>query len=87
MCKPAHICHNVFMKEKSRKIIKWIGNSAFILALAIGIGAVVDMIIKRRQLPAGTCPINDSRPWLYLAIGLCVLALVMSFFDKKEKPK
>lgn len=75
------------MKDKTRKLLKWFGNGTFILALAIGIGAAIDIIIKRSQLPPGTCPLNDSRPWLYVAIALCAVALILSIFEKKSDRK
>jgi uncharacterized membrane protein YidH (DUF202 family) len=80
---------NRFLKKPSReatrqKALKIIGNILLGLSLAIIIYLLADMYIFNRA-PAGTCPLTSNRPWIYLAIGLCTLSLILSFFERKEK--
>ncbi|MDW7655584.1 MAG: hypothetical protein SCM11_00265 [Bacillota bacterium] len=67
-----------------QKALKIIGNVLLGLSLAIVIYLLADMYIFNRA-PAGTCPLTSNRPWIYLAIGLCALSLILSFFERKEK--
>lgn len=75
------------MKENTRKIIKWISNGTFGLAIIFAVIAVIDFFITRSQLPPGACPLTGSRTWLYPAIALSLIALVLSFFDEKPERK
>jgi len=36
-------------------------------------------------VPAGACPLTLNRPWLYVAAGLLVLSLVLSFFEPRKQ--
>ncbi len=80
---------NRFLKKPAReatrqKTLAVIGNVLLGLSLAIVIYLLADMYIFNRA-PAGACPLTSNRLWIYLAIGLCVLSLILSFFERKEK--
>jgi len=70
-------------KEPWNKAIRLIGNLLLGAALAIGVYVLLDLFWMNRA-PAGTCPLDTNRPLVYLALGLSVLSLVLSFFEKKR---
>ena len=76
------------MKDKQidkKKIISLISNITFILGLTVAIYVIVDIYLLTSNAPAGTCPFIDNRPLIYIALGLCLTSLVLSFFGPKKK--
>ena len=70
------------MKHDRHTIIKWISNTLLALGAFIGAITLISTYRLARSLPAGACPYtSQSRSLLYLAIILCVAALVLSFFE------
>ena len=67
------------------RIITYLSYGLLAAGAGIGIYALAKIYLVRRTLPAGTCPVTSNRPLLYLAIGLCCIAFVLSFFERKEK--
>jgi len=80
---------NGLMKHDPRTIIKWISTTLLALGAFIGAVTLISTFRLARELPAGVCPYtSQSRSRLYLAIILCVAALVLSFFeDYNQKGK
>lgn len=70
-----------------QKILSYVGNGALLIGAAIGIYVLVDSYLVRRNLPAGTCPITDNKPWIYTAIIMCGISFILSFFDTHKKTK
>ena len=70
-------------KEPWNKAIRLTGNLLLGPALAIGAYVLLDLFWLNRAI-AGTCPLDTNRPLVYLALGLSVLSLVLSFFEKKR---
>jgi len=67
-----------------RKALAVTSNISLIAGAAIGIYAAVKTYLLYRSLPAGMCPIDPNRPWLYAAAALCVLSFILSFFETKK---
>lgn len=75
------------MKRDKQHLIKWIGNGFLILGAAVGAAALINTWQAAKTLPAGVCPYNSSRSWLYLSIVLILASLILSFFEGPHKPK
>ena len=67
-----------------RKALAAASNVSLIAGAAIGIYAGVKTYLLYRSLPAGMCPIDPNRPWLYASAALCVLSFLLSFFETKK---
>ena len=67
------------------KIPALAGNILLGIALAIAVYLIADTWLFNRA-PAGTCPLTANRPWIWLAVGLSVLSLILSFFEPKKEP-
>lgn len=70
-----------------QKILTYVGNGALIVGAVIGLYVLVDSYLIRRNLPAGTCPITDNKPWIYTAIVLFGISFIVSFFDTGKKQR
>jgi len=76
------------MKHDRHTIIKWISNALLALGAFIGAITLIGTYRLARELPAGACPYtSQNRSLLYLAIVLCVAALVLSFFEGHDPKK
>jgi hypothetical protein len=53
--------------------------------MAVAAYALISVYMAYRNLPAGVCPVNNNRGWLYAAMVLSVLSLILSFFEGKKK--
>lgn len=67
------------------KIISYLSYGSLIIGAGIGIYALIDIYLVRRKLPAGTCPVIDNKPIIYLALAFCAVAFILSFFEPKTK--
>jgi hypothetical protein len=67
-----------------RKVLAIASNASLIAGAAIGIYAGIKTYLLYRSLPAGMCPIDPNRPWLYAAAALCALSFLLSFFETKK---
>ena len=65
--------------------IKKISDAVFIIAISLSGYAVISAYIAKSKLPEGVCPINDRSELYQLSIGLLIVALILSFFDRKKK--
>jgi len=70
-----------------QKMLSLISNISFIVGAAIGLYALVNTFLLYRNLPAGVCPIDMNRPWMYTSIGFLGLSLILSFFEPKKQTK
>jgi hypothetical protein len=52
-------------------------------AAIIGGYALVNSYLIKRGLPSGICPVTSNKPLLCIAIGLCIISFILSFFDRK----
>jgi hypothetical protein len=61
--------------------------SNIFLAAAVIVGgyALISIYLLKSALPAGVCPVIKNKPLLYIAIGLCIISFILSFFDSKGK--
>ncbi len=67
------------------KHIKWISNGVFGIGIILSVTALVRMFLLRRSLPAGVCPVDESRWIVYSAIAFLLCAFILSLFEKKEE--
>ena len=70
---------------KKRTVIWYIGNGFLAIGAAIALYALTGTYLLYRDLPAGACPFDANRPLLYVALGLVVVSLILSFFEKKPE--
>lgn len=71
-----------------KKLLSYVSNAALIAGVAIGIYVFANIYFLKSSLPVGVCPITSNKPLMYIAIALCVISFILSFFeaDKKHKP-
>lgn len=65
------------------RILSYLSNGFLILGAAIGIYALVDIFILKSRVTAGACPVTGNRPLLYVALALCSISFLLSFFERK----
>ena len=70
---------------KKRPVVWYVGNGFLALGAAIALYALARIYLLYRDLPPGACPFDANRPLLYVALGLVVVSLVLSFFEKKPE--
>ena len=68
---------------RQRNWLSLSGNITLGAALLLALYLLLDRFVIS-PAPAGTCPLVSNRPLLYLALGLCLISLVLSFFEKKK---
>ena len=68
-----------------KKLITYLSYGSLILGAAIGIYVLLNIYIIKSKLPPGTCAVIRNRPYLYVAIALCCISFVLSFFETKVK--
>jgi hypothetical protein len=81
-----------YEKIKGRDM-KFIINKAGLILFIAGAGlaayAAVSILIARKGLPEGACPLIDSRPMVYTALALITLSIIFDYIkgrkDKKNK--
>ncbi|KUO60294.1 MAG: hypothetical protein APF84_04155 [Gracilibacter sp. BRH_c7a] len=49
-----------------------ISNLLYIGTMVFALGVIIKILIDRYQLPAGACPVDNSRTLLYIAITLLI---------------
>lgn len=59
--------------------------STLLLGAIIGGYALLRIFIFQVTLRAGTCPVTNYRPFLYIGIALCLLSFVFSFLEHRAK--
>lgn len=69
---------------KKRSKIKLISDGLFVLAIGVSAYTLISTTLIRSKLPPGVCPIDDRSEFYQLSIGLLILSLVVSLFDKKK---
>ena len=67
-----------------KKILMFLSNGALIIGAIIGIYAMADIYFLKSRLPPGTCVVTKNRPLLYIAIVLCCVSFILSFFEHKR---
>lgn len=68
-----------------KKLISYLSYGALIAGAIIGVYAFADIYLIKSRLPSGVCPVTSNRPILYTAIALCIISLVLSFFERDKK--
>lgn len=66
----------------SKKLYSIINNILFITFVITSLYALFNTYLARKDLPPGICPVDNSRPLLYLAIATGVLSFVFSLLKK-----
>jgi len=72
---------------KIRKVLSIFSNVFLAAAAAIGLYALFRTYQLYQSLPPGACPIDPNRNLLYIAVGLSLLSLILSFFEPKKEKK
>ncbi len=70
-----------------KKTLSYLSNGSLIIGAAIGVYAFADIYFLKSKLPSGICPVMSNRPLLYIAIALCCISFILSFFEPKAKNK
>ncbi|MCR1952577.1 MULTISPECIES: hypothetical protein [unclassified Clostridium] len=69
-----------------KKIIK-LSNILFTIAIVVSLYGFYKIYEVRRDLPIGTCPIEDNRPILYLGIFLMISSIIVSYIEDRQSKK
>ncbi len=67
--------------------MKIISNILFGVGAAIGALGLYLIISTNLSLPPGVCPIDNNRPLLFVAIGILVISLLLSFAADRYKKR
>jgi len=67
--------------------VSLISNLLLAIGMLISVVVLVKAYVFTSDLPAGTCPLTLSRPWLYGSIALLLVSLVLSFFEPGQHSK
>ena len=67
-----------------KKILSYLSYGTLIIGAAIGIYALIDIYIIKSKLPSGVCPVTSNKPLIYIAIALCCISFILSFFETKK---
>ena len=70
-----------------KKTLAYLSNGSLIIGAAIGVYAFADIYLLKSRLPSGICPVTSNRPLLYIAIVLCCISFILSFFEPKVTKK
>ena len=70
-----------------KKILSYLSYGTLIIGAAIGVYALADIYLLKSKLPSGICPVTSNRPLLYIAIALCCISFIVSFFETKAIKK
>jgi len=76
---------NTEKTQKMQKTLSVISNISFAAGSAVSLYVLVTTFLLYRNLPAGVCPIDVNRPWMYTAVALLLLSALLSFFEPKKK--
>jgi|LSQX01.2.fsa_nt_gb hypothetical protein len=68
---------------KTKRLLAICGNIMLGAALLIVMYLLLDFFVLN-PAPPGSCPLIGKRPLLYLAIGLSVFSLILSFFEQRK---
>jgi len=68
-----------------KKILSYLSNGALIAGAIIGGYAFVNIYVLNSGLPAGVCPVTNNKPLIYIAIALCGVSFILSFFEPNAK--
>lgn len=70
-----------------KNIFWYLSNGSLIIGAAIGAYVFIDIYLLKGKLRTGICPVTSNRPFLYIAIALCCISFIFSFFEPKAKNK
>ena len=68
-----------------KKIISYLSYGTLTIGATMGIYVFADIYLIKSKLPSGVCPVTSNRPLLYIAIALCCISFILSFFEPKAK--
>lgn len=68
-----------------------ISNLLYIGTMVFALGVIIKILFDRYQLPAGACPVDNSRTLLYIAIvlliGVNLGTSIYSYWKNKQTEK
>ncbi len=70
---------------KKHKLYSLISNVLLGIGAALGALALYLSFSLKASLPPGVCPIDNSRPLIYIAIGILLVSFVFSVIADKMK--
>lgn len=70
-----------------KKILSYFSSGLLIIGASIGMYTLVKIYSIKSKLPSGVCPVTDNRPMMYVAITLCCISYILSFFESKTIKK
>lgn len=70
-----------------KKLLSYLSYGSLIIGAAIGVYALADIYLIKSKLPTGICPVTSNKPLIYVAIALCCVSFILSFFEPKAKRK
>lgn len=63
-----------------------LSNIIYSLSVLFALGVLAKVFLDRYRLPAGTCPTAYNNHWIYLSIGLLLVAtLITTVLDRRAK--
>lgn len=75
---------------KLRKMFSLLSNISLAAGSVIAVYSLIKIYLSYQSLPAGICPLDMNRPWMYTAIVLLGMSFLLSFFEphkQKEENK
>lgn len=63
-----------------------LSNIIYGISMLYALAVVAKVYYDRSQLPPNVCPITNNNPWIYSAIGVLLVSVVVtSILDRKNK--
>lgn len=76
------------MYDRSENLKKHLtlSNGIYAFSILFALGVLLKVYLDRYRLPEGVCPTAYNNQWIYLSIGLLILAtIVTSIMDRRNK--
>ena len=70
-----------------KKMLSYLSSGLLIIGASIGVYTLVKIHLISSKLPSGVCPVTNNRPMMYVAISLCCISYILSFFESKTIKK
>lgn len=72
---------------RKHKAFGWLSNIAWISGTVLAAYVLIKAYFFSSGLPAGSCPLILSRPWITISIVLLALSFIFSLFEPERKKK